>query len=46
MVAICRACSPAIDPAALTAAVVSMLPPIQAPATAGLSQAERVRDDR
>lgn len=34
MVAICRASSPAIAPEAATAAVVSMLPPIQAPATA------------
>ena len=34
MVAICRAFSPAIAPEAATAAVVSMLPPIQAPATA------------
>ena len=34
IVASCSACSPASAPAALTAAVVSMLPPIQAPATA------------
>ena len=34
MVAICRAFSPAMAPDAATAAVVSMLPPIQAPATA------------
>ena len=34
MVAICSASSPAIAPAAVTAAVVSMLPPIHAPATA------------
>ena len=34
IVAICSASSPAIAPAAATAAVVSMLPPIQAPATA------------
>ena len=34
MVAICRASSPAMAPDAATAAVVSMLPPIHAPATA------------
>jgi len=34
MVAICSACSPTMAPAALTAAVVSMLPPTRAPATA------------
>src|SRR5699024_1425504 len=33
--AICSGCSPATAPAAVTAAVVSMLPPIQAPVTAG-----------